>query len=130
LVKADRDRLGQAILNLLTNAIKYSPEANRIDIYVQGDSETVQVQVKDYGIGIEKREQQRIFERFYRVEGRSEQTYPGFGIGLFIAGEIVSRHHGYITVESEKGKGSMFTVTIPVNSEMLNEKSAPVLEIS
>jgi signal transduction histidine kinase len=72
------------------------------------------VSVTDYGIGINKSEQQKIFERFYRVEGRNELTYPGFGIGLFIANEIIQRHNGTIRVESEKDKKTVFTFTLPL----------------
>lgn len=112
-IYADKDRVSQAILNLLANAIKYSPEAGNIQVFVKGNEKTVTVEVQDYGIGIDKKDQPKIFDRFYRVEGKSEQTYPGFGIGLFIASEIVRRHHGNIKVESEKGKGSVFSVTLP-----------------
>lgn len=114
-IYGDRDRLSQVLLNLLANAIKYSPDSLEIDIIVTGDKKSVSVSVKDYGIGIDKKEHTRIFERFYRVEGKSEQTYPGFGIGLFIANEIVHRHDGTIRVESEKNKGSIFTFTLPIN---------------
>ena len=70
--------------------------------------------VTDYGIGIEKEEQGKIFERFYRSKGKEEQTYPGFGIGLFIAHEFVQKHGGQMKVESEKGRGSVFTFTLPI----------------
>lgn len=111
-VYADKDRISQAILNLLANAIKYSPDHDKILVFVKGDEKMATVQVQDYGIGIDKKDHSRIFDRFYRVEGKSEQTFPGFGIGLFIASEIITRHHGTITVESEKGKGSLFTITL------------------
>lgn len=111
---ADRDRIGQVLLNLLTNAIKYSPDSDNVEISVRGDYRTVTITVRDQGIGIDKKEYAKIFERFYRVEGKSEQTYPGFGIGLFIAGEIVHRHEGTISVESKKGLGSTFSFTLPV----------------
>ncbi|MET0391863.1 MAG: PAS domain S-box protein [Chitinophagaceae bacterium] len=113
-VYADRDRIAQVLLNLLTNAIKYSPDAGQIDVSLKGDKKNVTISVADPGIGIEKKEQQKIFDRFYRVEGKNEQTYPGFGIGLFIASEIIQRHNGTISVKSDKGKGSVFTFTLPV----------------
>jgi PAS domain S-box-containing protein len=113
-LQADRDRIAQVMLNLLTNAIKYSPAAETIDVYVAGDDRSIDISVADYGIGIDKGEQQRIFERFYRVEGRNELTYPGFGIGLFIANEIIQRHNGTIRVKSEKDKGTVFTFTLPL----------------
>jgi PAS domain S-box-containing protein len=114
-VYADRDRMGQVITNILNNAIKYSPGAETIDVRIQQQGQTeAAVIVKDYGIGIDKVNQGKIFERFYRAEGKSEQTYPGFGVGLYLASEIVQRHNGRISVESEKTKGSSFTVTLPL----------------
>lgn len=113
-IYGDKDRIAQVMMNLLTNAIKYSPDSNQVDVIVEAENENAVIQVKDHGIGIDKKFHQKIFERFYRVEGKSEQTYPGFGIGLFIASEIVNRHSGTISVESEKGKGSVFTVRIPL----------------
>ena len=111
----DRDRIGQVVLNLLANAIKYSPKTNSIEVKIyQPEKNCVSVSVTDHGIGIEPGHHQKIFERFYRVEGKSEQTYPGFGIGLFIASEIIHRHHGTIHVTSEKSKGSTFTFTLPL----------------
>jgi PAS domain S-box-containing protein len=117
-VFGDKDRIGQVMYNLLTNAIKYSPKINSIEVDIYQPSEnSVSVSISDHGIGIDKGHHQKIFERFYRVEGKSEQTYPGFGIGLFIANEIIQRHNGTINVESEKGHGSVFTFTLPVSSE-------------
>jgi len=112
---ADKDRIAQVLLNLLTNAVKYSPDSDAIEIYVEGAGKFVMMRIRDHGIGIEKKEHQKIFERFYRAEGKSEQTYPGFGIGLFIASEIIHRHQGTISVESEKGNGAEFTVMLPLN---------------
>jgi PAS domain S-box-containing protein len=114
-IYADKDRIAQVLLNLLINAIKYSPNADNVEVYVEGNKKTVIIKVKDHGIGIDKKDYPRIFERFYRVEGKSEQTYPGFGIGLFIAREIVQRHNGTIFVDSKKNRGSVFTVTLPLN---------------
>jgi two-component system CheB/CheR fusion protein len=111
----DKDRISQVLLNLLTNAIKYSPRTNSIEINVYRPAQNiVSISVKDHGIGIDKKDHEKIFERFYRVEGKTEQTFPGFGIGLFIASEIINRHNGTISVESEKSKGSTFTFTLPI----------------
>ncbi|TMI92140.1 MAG: PAS domain S-box protein [Bacteroidetes bacterium] len=121
-VYGDKDRLGQVIINLLTNAIKYSPGADKIDITIERhDTDRVAVQVRDYGIGIDKKFHERIFERFFRAEGQEEQTYPGFGIGLFIAKEIIQRHGGSIYVASEKRKGSLFTFTLPLGKKIKHE---------
>jgi signal transduction histidine kinase len=101
-------------MNLLNNAIKYSPHANKVDVYTDSNGEKVNIHVRDYGIGIDKNEHKKIFDRFYRVGGKAEQTYPGFGIGLFIASEIIHRHNGSISVDSEKDNGSVFTVSLPI----------------
>jgi PAS domain S-box-containing protein len=114
-INGDKDRIGQVLTNLLTNAIKYSPSSEKIDIWIKKATDSkVAVSVKDYGIGIAEKEQNKIFERFYRIKGQEVDTYPGFGIGLFIARDIVQKHNGEITVESEIKKGSVFTFTLPV----------------
>ncbi|MEO6672519.1 MAG: HAMP domain-containing sensor histidine kinase, partial [Ginsengibacter sp.] len=105
---ADRERIGQVFINFLTNAVKYSPGKSEVIIESFKQENNIVVMVKDSGIGISKKDQQKIFERFYRVEGKSEKTFPGFGIGLFIVAEIIQRHNGKIGVESEPGKGSSF----------------------
>jgi signal transduction histidine kinase len=118
MVYADRDRIGQLLTNLLINAIKYSPQTDKIEVKIyRPEKNEAAVSVKDYGIGIAKQDQEKIFERYYRAEGKSEQTYPGFGVGLYIATEIIRRHNGRISVESEKDRGSTFTFIIPVETE-------------
>jgi len=115
IVYCDKDRIGQALINFLTNAIKYSPKSDKVEVVIaQSEKNTVSVSVKDYGIGIDKAYHDKIFERFYRAEGKVEQTFPGFGIGLFIAKEIIQRHDGLIGFISEKGNGSVFTFALPV----------------
>lgn len=114
LVFADRERISQVLINLLTNAVKYSPNSKDIIIKNFIEDDQVVVSVHDSGIGISKTDQEKIFERFYRVEGKDEKTYPGFGIGLFISSEIVQRHQGKISVSSEPGKGSVFYFSIPL----------------
>ena len=112
-VFADRDRIGQVLINFINNAIKYSPQSNSIEIRIyKTDTGKVSVSVKDFGIGINKEEQQKIFERFYRVGGKNEQTFPGFGIGLFIANSIIQKHDGIISINSTKGIGSEFIFTL------------------
>jgi signal transduction histidine kinase len=114
-VMADKERIEQVINNLLSNAVKYSPDAENIELSVfPSGKDHVAVSIKDYGIGIESTEQQKVFERFYRVAGKNEQTYPGFGIGLFIVQDIIKRHNGTIYLDSEKDKGSVFTFTLPL----------------
>ncbi len=115
-VFADRERIGQVLINLLTNAVKYSPEAMEIKVKSYEQDNRVIVSVEDSGIGINKKDQEKIFERFYRVEGKNEKTFPGFGIGLFISMEIIRRHDGDIGVVSEPGKGSVFYFSLPAEN--------------
>jgi signal transduction histidine kinase len=112
-VYADKERIGQVLINFLTNAIKYSPNSRKISVENSTGNDHVIVSVEDSGIGISKSDQEKIFERFYRAEGKNEKTFPGFGIGLFIAAEIIKRHDGHIGVTSEPGKGSVFYFSIP-----------------
>lgn len=112
---ADKDRISQVISNLFTNAIKYSPKADKIIVDVKQVQGRVLVSVTDFGIGIAPEDQEKIFERFYRAAGKDEKTFPGFGIGLFIVNEILTLHNGKIWVESEKGSGSTFYFSLPVN---------------
>jgi PAS domain S-box-containing protein len=112
-VIADRDRLSQVLINLIANAIKYSPSSKIVDISVTLEEDEVLLAVKDYGIGIEEKDQKKVFDRFFRVEGHNEKYYSGFGIGLFLVHNIVSRHGGRISVESQRDKGSLFTVHLP-----------------
>lgn len=114
IVMGDRDRLGQVIINLLTNAIKYSPNAKKVLICVGQVGENALVSVQDFGIGIGSEHQNKIFEQFYQINDPEEKTYPGLGIGLYISSEIVKRHGGRMWVESSKGNGSTFHFTIPI----------------
>lgn len=114
-VFADKDRIGQVIINFITNAYKYSPEDYRVDVKIfQENEDFVAVSVIDHGIGIQQEEIQQIFKKFYRVPGNRDDTYAGFGIGLFLSNNIIERHNGKINVESEFGKGSQFTFTLPI----------------
>ncbi|GAC1565067.1 MAG: hypothetical protein NVS2B2_34440 [Ktedonobacteraceae bacterium] len=113
-VLCDKDRLGQVLINLLTNAIKYSPHAEHVVVRVAQDPEHAMVSVQDFGIGISPAHQEKIFEQFYQVTDPEEKTYPGLGIGLYISSEIVKRHGGRLWVESRKGAGSTFHVTLPL----------------
>ena len=113
-VFADRDRVGQVLINLLTNAIKYSPNADTVIVRVSAEPENACVSVQDFGIGISKAHQEKIFERFYQVTEPLEKTYPGLGIGLYISSEIIKRHGGRIWVESQKGQGATFNFSLPL----------------
>jgi signal transduction histidine kinase len=113
IVKCDRERIGQVITNLLTNAVKYSPHAKRVIISSKVDNDEILLSIQDFGIGIGKHYHDKIFERFFRVADQDQKTFPGMGIGLYISREIISRHDGKIWVESKKGKGSKFHLSLP-----------------
>jgi signal transduction histidine kinase len=124
-VQADQSRIQQVILNFLTNAIKYSGTAEEIVVHIHKNKDKVAVSVMDHGVGIEKKEQQKIFERYYHEQQPADQTYPGFGIGLYIAKSIIEKYHGTIGVQSEKGKGSVFTFCLPIvaSKKIVNGKA-------
>ena len=113
-IVGDSDRLGQVFTNLLSNAVKYSPQATNVDISIVATLDTVTVSIRDYGIGIPPEQQQKIFERFYRVSDVHDKTFPGLGMGLYICSEIVKRHGGRLWVESARGEGSTFFVALPI----------------
>ncbi|MBV9711706.1 MAG: HAMP domain-containing histidine kinase, partial [Ktedonobacteraceae bacterium] len=121
-VWGDKERIGQVLTNLLINAIKYSPEADTVLIHVTQEQATAVVGVQDFGIRIAKEHQQHIFDRFYRVNDPEERTYPGLGIGLHIAHEIVVKHGGTMHVISEKGKGALFCFTLPYASAKIKTR--------
>lgn len=113
-IKADKDRIGQVLVNLLTNAIKYSPQAKEVLIYAGKKKGYLEVSVQDFGIGINKQHLDKIFDKFYRVTNPDGDIYPGLGIGLYISNEIIKRHKGQIYIHSEIGKGSTFTFNLPL----------------
>lgn len=116
-VIGDAERLGQVLINLMDNAIKYSPHSHTVDITITQLQDVVRIGVRDYGIGIPQEHQEKLFERFYRVSNSKDRTFPGLGIGLYIAHEIVMRHRGTIWVESKEGEGSTFCVSLPLYKE-------------
>jgi signal transduction histidine kinase len=112
-IHGDEMRLRQVLDNLLSNAIKYSPRGGNITVHGMYDDQTVSVSVSDEGVGLAPDEQDRIFERFYRVESTLSRSTQGTGLGLYLARAIVEAHGGTIRVQSEPGKGSTFTFTLP-----------------
>jgi len=113
-IVADPERMEEVLVNLIDNAIKYSPNGGRISIGGRVSGPEVMVSVADEGIGISSRDRERIFQRFYRVEDSLTAKVPGVGLGLFICQAIVKAHGGRIEVTSQPGKGSCFTFTLPV----------------
>jgi two-component system sensor histidine kinase VicK len=114
LVYADREKLEHVLVNLLTNAIKYSNPGQPITINCYADSSQMTLSVADTGIGIDKKDHDRLFDRFYRIEKPDTKYVAGFGIGLYLSQEIVLLHKGKIWVESEPDKGSTFSFCIPL----------------
>lgn len=113
-VEIDEVKLTLAISNLIENAIKYTPEGGEVRVILQSDLQDVFITVQDTGIGIAKEEQSRIFERFYRTDKTRNRETGGTGLGLSITYRTIIMHNGSIQVESEEGKGSIFTVQIPL----------------
>ena len=113
-VRGDEDRLGQVLINLLHNAVKFSPDGGEIVVGVRQVEGEVRVWVRDPGIGVSAADQTRVFERFYKADRARVRGRGGTGLGLSIARHVVESHGGRIWVESEEGEGSTFTFAIPV----------------
>jgi two-component system phosphate regulon sensor histidine kinase PhoR len=115
-VAVDRDAIQQAILNLLTNAMKYSGEHREIGVRVSAENGTAVIQVSDRGIGIPEKEQSLIFEKFYRVPSPENREIPGTGLGLPLVAHIAEGHGGTVQVKSRPGEGSTFSILLPLNA--------------
>jgi signal transduction histidine kinase len=115
-VRVDQDAIGQALLYLLSNAMKYAGETRQIDLTVQRVNGDAVVAVKDYGLGIAPDEQSRIFERYYRAPVPENSRIPGAGLGLALVDHIVKAHGGHVEVTSAPGAGSTFAIHLPLEA--------------
>lgn len=120
ILEADSLRLRQVFLNLLTNAIKYTPEGGSVTIELILNDDNVAISISDTGIGIDREKQDMIFNRFYRVNKTGNRNDGGSGLGLAIVKWVVDAHAGSITVNSNIGQGSTFRVTLPLHQESKN----------
>ena len=113
-IRCDENKLRQVLVNLVDNAVKYSPEGGRVELRVRSENGSCLIEVADEGLGIPEDERERIFEKFYRLDPQQTQGVGGSGLGLYICRELVERMNGRLRVESEPGKGSRFTVELPL----------------
>jgi len=117
LITGDRSRLEQVMMNIIGNAIKYTPDGGHIRITAGSSQDTVWMEVQDDGIGIPEKDRDRIFERFYRVDKARSRESGGTGLGLSIAREIVQRHNGSLALVPHEGKGTTIRLTLPIAQE-------------
>lgn len=109
----DKERISQVVNNFVTNALKFSPREKIVEVSITENKNDVVISVTDKGLGMDNKHLKKIFERFYRVYDEKEKTYPGMGVGLYIAKEIIDRHNGKIWTKSKKGQGSTFYFSLP-----------------
>lgn len=114
-VQGDRNRIGQVLANLISNAIKYSGKSTEIIVSTSVSNEVITCCVEDFGIGIPHEKQAKLFTRFFRVSEDKTNTFPGMGLGLYISIGIIKKHHGNIWVKSEVDKGSRFFFSLPIS---------------
>jgi two-component system phosphate regulon sensor histidine kinase PhoR len=117
----DVEAYEQALLNLLDNAVKYSRDKKVVEVSARLENSTIVVTVTDHGIGINRKDSERIFDKFYRTPLQDGRKIPGSGIGLTLVKESIEAHGGTIKVESEVGKGSTFTLSFPLPNDIANE---------
>ena len=122
MVTVDANKFKQVFINLLNNAIKFTPPGGKIEVVAKRGESGWSLSIQDTGIGIPEENIKHIFTKFYQVEHHMTRTQKGTGLGLAIAKKIVDLHKGWIQVDSEPGKGSVFTITIPYEIEALQSE--------
>ena len=123
-VAADPGQLRQVLVNLVDNAIKYSPEGGLVEVSIGDGSGAIRFSIADHGLGIPPSEHRRIFEKFYRLDPGMTRGIGGTGLGLYICRELVRRMDGKIWVESKPGEGSTFVVELPAAAERRRARAA------
>jgi signal transduction histidine kinase len=123
-VDGDRVRLGQVLDNLLTNAVKYSPDGGHVLVHLAEVGETVRCEVIDHGMGMTEQDTHKVFERFYRTSHARMSTIPGLGLGLAVTRDIVEAHGGTITCHSALGQGATFTIILPTTASAPAHRSS------
>jgi signal transduction histidine kinase len=113
-VAGDADKIRQVLVNLVENAVKYSPDGGNVEVRVEPLERRLRISVRDEGLGIPLTEQQRIFEKFYRLDPNLTRGVGGTGLGLYICRELVRRMNGRLWVASKEGQGSTFFVELPL----------------
>lgn len=124
----DKELIRQAVANLISNAVRYTPEGGRIDIYVHyedtPEGKMAAIDVQDTGVGLSEEEAKMVFARFWRADSSRRNNSGGLGIGLTVVKEIIDRHHGMIKVEGEPGVGSKFSLLLPAYDEETSRREA------
>jgi len=123
-LRVDREAMARSLVNLVNNALKYSQDRKFIGVKLYRDNGSVKLEVEDHGIGIPQQEQNKIFEKFYRVGDPLVHNTKGSGLGLSLVRHIVQAHGGEVSVDSAPGQGSKFIIALPVNAEPNNSKAA------
>ena len=114
MVRGDRDRLAQALDNLVSNAIKFTPAGGRVGVRLACEYDRAVLEVTDTGIGISQADLEQLFQRFFRTQRATTAAIPGVGLGLTIAQAIVHGHDGQISVQSQDGEGTTFRIELPL----------------
>jgi signal transduction histidine kinase len=128
-LQADCERLSQVVTNLVTNAIKYSPDNSTIQVQVRQSNHKAILQVHNEGTPIPQEQQTNIFEPFYRTPTAQSSSKKGWGLGLAISKQIVERHGGRIWVESSKGKGTTFSVELPIYRREPSDEASKTTQV-
>jgi PAS domain S-box-containing protein len=114
ILNADKAKIGQVLYNLISNAIKYSPDANHVIVSTKKQKDTITVSIRDFGMGISQESINKLFTPFFRATDTQREAFPSMGLGLYISSEIVKHYGGNIWVESKEGNGSTFSFTLPI----------------